>query len=39
MVEFELVFPRPQVYRIWVQFRRKGVVSTVHFDVPVTELR
>jgi Heavy metal binding domain len=38
MVEFELVFPRPQVYRIWVQFQRKGVVNTVQFDVPVTEL-
>jgi hypothetical protein len=39
MVEFEMVFPRPQVYRIWVQFQRKGIVNTVHFDVPVTELR
>ena len=39
MVEFELVFPRPLVYRIWVQFQRKGVVNTVRFDVPVTELR
>lgn len=39
MVEFEIVFPRPQVYRIWVQFQRKGVVNTVRFDVPVAELR
>jgi Heavy metal binding domain len=39
MVEFELVFPRPQVYRMWVQFQRKGVVNTVRFDVPVSELR
>ena len=23
MVEFEIVFPRPQVYRVWVQFQRK----------------
>jgi len=38
MIEFEMVFPRPQVYRLWVQFQRKGVVNTVHFDVPVTEL-
>ena len=38
MVEFEIVFPRPQPYRIWVQFQRKGVVNTVHFDVPVREL-
>jgi hypothetical protein len=38
MVEFEVVFPRAQVYRVWVQFQRKGVVNTVHFDVPVTPL-
>src|SRR4029453_408360 len=36
MVEFEMVFPRPQVYRVWVQFQRMGVVNTVQFDVPVT---
>ena len=35
MIEFEVVFPRPQVYRVWVQFQRQGVVNTVHFDVPV----
>jgi hypothetical protein len=39
MVEFEMVFPQPQVYRIWVQFQRKGIVNTVHFDVAVGELR
>lgn len=35
MIEFEMVFPRPQVYRVWVQFQRQGIVNTVHFDVPV----
>jgi hypothetical protein len=34
-LQFDLVFPRPRVYRIWVQFQRHGVVNTVHFDVPV----
>ncbi len=38
MVEFEMVFPRPQVYRVWVQFQRLGVVNTVQFDVPVKPL-
>lgn len=38
-VEFSLVFPRARVYRLWVQFQRKGVVNTAHFDVPVTELQ
>ncbi len=34
-VEFEVVFPRPGVYRVWVQFQSAGVVNTAHFDVPV----
>jgi len=34
-VEFDMVFPRPSAYRVWVQFQRAGVVNTVHFDVPV----
>jgi len=37
-VEFELVFPRPGSYRIWVQFQSNGVVNTAHFDVPVDAL-
>jgi len=36
-VRFDVVFPRAHTYRVWVQFQRKGVVNTVHFDVPVTE--
>ena len=36
-VEFEVVFPRPGIYRVWVQFQSDGVVNTVHFDVPVAE--
>ena len=38
LVEFEVVFPRPQAYRVWVQFQRKGVVNTLHFDIPVKNL-
>jgi hypothetical protein len=34
-MQFSLVFPRPRVYRVWVQFQRHGVVNTAHFDVPV----
>jgi hypothetical protein len=37
-LEFHVVFPRPQTYRVWVQLQRKGVVNTVHFDVPVSRL-
>jgi hypothetical protein len=37
-VEFHVVFPRPQSYRVWVQLQRGGIVNTVHFDVPVSKL-
>lgn len=38
-VQFNVIFPRPGVHRVWVQFQRKGVVNTVAFDVPVAELK
>jgi hypothetical protein len=34
-MQFSLAFPRPQIYRVWVQFQRNGIVNTVHFDIPV----
>ena len=34
-VEFEVVFPREQTYRVWVQFQKHNIVNTVQFDVPV----
>jgi hypothetical protein len=38
-IEFNVTFPRAKTYRVWVQFQRKGVVNTAHFDVPVEELK
>lgn len=38
-VQFNMIFPRPGVYRVWVQFQRKGIVNTATFDVPVSELK
>jgi hypothetical protein len=38
-MQFNMIFPRPRAYRIWVQFQRKGVVNTAIFDVPVSELK
>jgi hypothetical protein len=38
-IQFNVIFPRPGVHRVWVQFQRKGVVNTVAFDVPVSELK
>jgi hypothetical protein len=38
-VQFNLIFPREAVYRIWVQFQRQGVVNTAVFTVPVSRLK
>src|SRR5579884_177755 len=38
-VQFNLIFPRPQIYRIWVQFQRLGKVNTAVFTVPVARLQ
>jgi hypothetical protein len=38
-MQFNVYFPREYVYRIWVQFQRKGVVHRAQFDVPVQELK
>ncbi|MEO8100326.1 MAG: heavy metal-binding domain-containing protein [Acidobacteriota bacterium] len=39
-IQFNVVFPRPEkLYRVWVQFQRKGVVNTAHFDIQANELR
>lgn len=37
-VQFNVIFPRPGLYRIWTQFQRSGVVNTTVFTVPVKEL-
>jgi Heavy metal binding domain len=34
-IQFNVIFPRPGLHRIWTQFQRKGVVNTVVFTVPV----
>ena len=38
-IQFNVFFPREAMYRVWVQFQRKGVVNTASFTVPVRELR
>lgn len=37
-MQFNLLFPRPGLYRIWTQLQRDGVVNTVAFTVPVSSL-
>jgi hypothetical protein len=34
-VQFNLIFPRPGIHRVWVQFQRLGVVNTAAFNVLV----
>jgi hypothetical protein len=36
---FTMIFPRAGMYRVWIQFQRRGVVNTVAFDIPVDESR
>lgn len=38
-MQFNIFFPREAMYRVWIQFQRKGVVNTVAFTVPVSALR
>lgn len=38
-IQFNVIFPRPVVHRVWVQFQRKGIVNTAVFNVPVSELK
>jgi hypothetical protein len=38
-IQINMIFPRPGIYRVWVQFQRKGVVNTVAFNIPVDELK
>jgi hypothetical protein len=38
-MQFNIFFPREAVYRVWIQFQRKGVVNTVAFNIPVTALK
>jgi hypothetical protein len=38
-LQFNMIFPRAGVYRVWIQMQRLGVVNTVAFNIPVTELK
>jgi hypothetical protein len=38
VVQFNVIFPRDGLYRVWTQFQRSGVVNTVVFTIPVKAL-
>ncbi len=38
-IQCNLIFPREGMYRVWIQFERKGVVNTVVFNIPVSALQ
>ncbi len=37
-VQFNVIFPRPGVYRVWAQFQRAGVVNTIPYTIEVKNL-
>jgi len=34
-IQFNVIFPRAGLHRVWVQFQRLGVLNTVAFTVPI----
>lgn len=38
-IQFNIIFPRPGLHRVWAQFQRLGMVNTFAFDVPVSALQ
>jgi Heavy metal binding domain len=38
-VQFNQIFPRARTYKVWAQFQRDGMVNTVAFTIPVSELK
>jgi hypothetical protein len=38
LIQMNVIFPRPGMYRIWVQAQRDGKLNTVSFTVPVRNL-
>jgi hypothetical protein len=37
-IQFNIVFPRPGIYRVWTQFQRAGIVNTTVFTLSVKAL-
>jgi hypothetical protein len=38
LIQMNVIFPRPGMYRIWIQVQRKGVVNTLSFTITIRKL-
>ena len=38
VIQFNVIFPRVGLYRVWTQFQRSGIVNTTVFTIPVKTL-
>ena len=38
LIQMNVIFPRPGMYRVWIQVQRQGKVNTVSFTLPVKAL-
>ena len=38
VMQFNVIFPRPGLHRLWIQFQRAGVINTVQFTITVQSL-
>ena len=37
-MQFNIIFPRAGLYRVWTQVQRENVVNTLVFNIPVKDL-
>jgi hypothetical protein len=37
-IQMNVIFPRPGMYRVWLQVQRDGKLNTVSFTIPVKKL-
>ncbi|MBC7925139.1 MAG: hypothetical protein H7039_05730 [Bryobacteraceae bacterium] len=37
-IQFNLIFPRAGLHRVWVQFQRRGILNTARFTIPVQSI-
>jgi len=38
LIQFNVIFPRPGLYRVWAQFQRASLVNTIPFNINVRSL-